>query len=431
MGDLASLIGEIEKKFGDGMVRAGSKGRSFKTKRFMTGIFDADAAIGGGPVWGRFHRVFGPYSGGKTSYCLKAVAGGQRFCRYCRDIFLPDLETGEMVCSCPAKCPECSQVFKKVPYKAAKDDDDLDKFCWERIFDDWTCKCLSQPTGTRNKKDRVPKVTQRAGPVRTVWVDAENCYDRDWAEKLGVDNDLVYVVTPEFLEQAGDIVELLIRSGEVDLFVVDSIAELTPSDEIERSTEEYQVGLHARKMNKALRKWGAAMNALGSNADLKPAVLLINQTRESMSHGEVTPGGWMQYFKSSVDIRMGAAKYAYREYKRDGQKLEELLYADTSGVVKKNKTHVPQKRFSYRFYLANVDGMETGSTNEVGVLIKRALEWEVVQRGDGASKGGYSFMDRSWKTQKALARDLHSDVRLFYELRAQTMAVVVNDAKGL
>lgn len=336
VASLQEHIATITKKYGDGTIRLASKGRGFQTKRFQIGIFDVDAAIGGGIPWGRFLRAYGPYSGGKTALWLKAVAGCQRYCRYCRDQFRPHPDTGELLCTCAQSCDECKVDFKKQEYVGETSEDE-NQFDWKRIHDVWECECLVNPPGTTAKRDRVKKVTGRAGAIRTVWVDAENCYDRDWAESLGVDNDLVFVVVPEYLQQAGDIVQSLIRSQEVDLFVIDSIAELVPSEEIEKSNEDYHIGLHARKFNQAMRKWGASIAALGADATMKPAVLLVNQTRESLDRGEVTPGGWQQYFKSSIDIRVGAARYAFKEYKKGKTRIEEMLYLDATGTIKKNK----------------------------------------------------------------------------------------------
>ena len=321
-----------------------------------------------------------------------------------------------------------------MPFEGPSEDDKT-KFDWVRVHDEWTCGCLVQPKGTRAKKDRVPKVTLRAGLIRTVWVDAENCYDSAWSKRLGIDNDLMFVVVPEYAQQAGDIVEAFLRSGEIDVVVIDSIAELTPAEEIEASTEEWQMGLHARVMNKAIRRWGAALNALGADATMKPVVLLVNQTRDSITRGEVTPGGWQQYFKSSIDVRIGAAKYQFKEYKQGKQKIEELLFADVSGLVRKNKTHVPMKRFSFRFYLSNIDGFETGSTNEIGVILKRSLEWGVIEKKmKGKQVVGYSFKwgewDDEWKTQKAIVEDMQANELFFWAVRDRTLDVVVKAAKG-
>ena len=429
---LAELVGKIENKYGDGTIRLGSQGRTFQTVRFSTGIFDVDCAIGGGVPWGRFLRVFGPYSGGKSSLWLKTVASGQGYCRYCRDHMFPDYETGEVVCSCPRSCTDCETDYIKKAYKGPKQEDE-NGFAWDRIYDEWECKCLVNPPGTKAKKDRRPKVTRRCGVVRVVWVDAENCYDREWSRKLGVDNDLVFVVVPEYMQQAGDIVQSLLRSGEVDIFVVDSIAELVPAEEIQGSTEDYHVGLAARKFNQTMRKWGASIAKLGGDASMKPCVLLINQTRDSMGRGEVTPGGWQQYFKSSIDIRMGAAKYEIKETKQGSKKIEELLYMDTSGLVRKNKTHPPMKRFSYRFYVSNVGEFETGSTNDFGVIMMRAVDWEIILR---PKKDRYVYTDNAgnehvWRTQKAVMACMRDNVRLFWEIRDKLLDAVIRDAKGL
>ena len=247
----------------------------------------------------------------------------------------------------------------------------------------------------------------------------------------------MFVVVPEYAQQAADIIEMFLRSGEIDIVVVDSIAELVPSEEIEASTEEWQIGLHARVMNKSIRKWAAAIASLGADADMRPSILLVNQTRESMERGEVTPGGWQQYFKSSIDIRMGLAKYKYKASSKKGERdSDEVLYADVTGVIKKNKTHPPRKRFAYRFYLSNVDGFSCGSTNELGVVLQRAIEWQVIEcEKKGQRILGYNFGKgkgrRTWKTQKAIVASLAEDNELFWAVRDETMGLVVESHKGL
>lgn len=432
MASLPDLLNAINTKYGAGTAHLASRGRGFVTVRFSTGIFDFDAAIGGGIPWGRFVRVFGPFSGGKTILWLKAIAGAQNYCRYCRGRFFANAETGgEIRCACLTECPDCTKPFVRVPY-SGPESDPTHPFDLQAIHDEWSCECLVQPPNTKAKKDRVPKVTQRCGRVRTVWLDVENCFDRDWAKRLGLDLSLVYVIVPEYAEAGVDIAETFLRSAEIDAVVVDSIADMTPSAEIERSAEEPTIGLQARLINMAMRKWGAAINSFGADAVMKPVVLLINQTRDHMERGEVTPGGWQQYFKSSIDIRVDAAKYAFKEVKTKGgdgktTKEEELLYLDATGRVKKNKTHPPMKRFSYRFYMAGVDGFDCGSTNEAGVVLARALEYEVIARSE---KDIYSYGDFEWKTQKSIAEQFETDPNLFYGVRDATMAKVTAAARG-
>jgi RecA/RadA recombinase len=427
--ELWDLVQQVEKQYGDGTIRPASTGRSFVTRRFQTGVFDFDANIGGGVPWGRFLRAFGPFSGGKTVLWLKAIAGCQKYCRYCRDRFRK-AEDGNLLCSCPTECPECGAEFQRVDYDGPEADEETG-FNWRKVHDVHICECLVNPPGTKAKKDRVPKRTLRAGAVRAVWLDAESCFDRDWSCSLGVDNDTLYVILPEYAEQGVDVIEAFIRSGEVDLIVVDSLAEMTPMGEIESSTEDWQVALHARLVNKAMRKWGAAINRLGADAVMKPAVLLVNQTRESMHRGEVTPGGWQQYFKSSVDIRLNKASYKKKETGTGVNNVEEVEYADISGQVRKNKTFVSQRRFSFRLYVHGAGKFPTGSTNELGTVVDRALEYRTIDRPRTTQ---YVFKNGSgkheWSTQKQIIKAMREDEELFWAIRDETMRRVISRVKG-
>ena len=149
---------------------------------------------------------------------------------------------------------------------------------------------------------------QRAGGV-AAFVDAEHALDVAYAKNLGVNADSLLVSQPDCGEQALDITEALVRSGAVDLVVVDSVAALTPRAELEGDMGDHHVGLQARLMSQALRKITAITNRTGA------IVLFINQIRQKIGvtwgNGEVTTGGNALKFYSSVRLdirRIGAIK---------------------------------------------------------------------------------------------------------------------------
>src|SRR5213082_1651840 len=143
---------------------------------------------------------------------------------------------------------------------------------------------------------------QRAGGV-AAYIDAEHALDTDYAVKLGVDVESLLVSQPDTGEQAMEICEILVRSGAVDVVVIDSVAALVPKAEIEGDMGDSHVGLQARLMSQALRK------LTGSIARSKTSVIFINQLREKIGvmfgNPEVTPGGRALKFYSSVrlDVR--------------------------------------------------------------------------------------------------------------------------------
>ena len=146
--------------------------------------------------------------------------------------------------------------------------------------------------------------TQKLGGI-AAFIDAEHALDPVYAKNLGVDLDNLYVSQPDTGEQALDITDHLVRSGAIDLIVIDSVAALTPKAEIEGEMGDSHVGLQARLMSQALRKLAGITNKS------KTCVIFINQLREKVGimfgNPEVTPGGKALKFYASVriDVRRG------------------------------------------------------------------------------------------------------------------------------
>ena len=132
------------------------------------------------------------------------------------------------------------------------------------------------------------------------FIDAEHALDPDYAKKLGVNTEDLYISQPDNGEQALDIADYLVRSNAVDIVVIDSVAALTPKSEIEGDMEQQSVGVQARLMSKALRKLTAVINKS------KTCVIFINQLREKVGvmfgNPETTPGGKALKFYSSVRL---------------------------------------------------------------------------------------------------------------------------------
>ena len=151
---------------------------------------------------------------------------------------------------------------------------------------------------------------QKAGGV-CAFIDAEHALDLGYAQHLGVDPQTLLVSQPDCGEQALEIVDILVRSGAIDLIVIDSVAALTPRSEIEGEMGDSHVGLHARLMSQALRKLTAAVNRSGTT------VVFINQLRMKIGvtfgSPETTTGGQALKFYSSVRLdirRIGGIKVA-------------------------------------------------------------------------------------------------------------------------
>lgn len=212
---------------------------------------------------------------------------------------------------------------------------------------------------------------QRQGGV-AAFVDAEHALDPAYAQKLGVNLEDLLISQPDTGEQALEIVDMLVRSGAVDVIVVDSVAALTPKAEIEGEMGDAHVGLQARLMSQALRKLTA--NIKRSNA----LVIFINQIRMKIGvmfgNPETTTGGNALKFYASVRLdirRTGAIK-----------KGDEVIGSDTLVKVVKNKVAPPFKTATFEI-LYNEGISREGELIDLGVehgLIQKSGAWYTIDQ---------------------------------------------------
>ena len=239
---------------------------------------------------------------------------------------------------------------------------------------------------------------QKAGGI-AAFIDAEHAFDQFYAQKLGVNVNELLISQPDNGEQALEIADNLIRSGAVDLVVVDSVAALTPKAEIEGEMGDSQMGLQARLMSKALRK------LTGSISKAKCTCIFINQLRDKIGvmfgNPETTTGGNALKFYASVRIDIRRAAQI-----KDG---EEVIGNHIKVKVVKNKVAPP-------FRKAEFDIMYGEGISKVGEIIDLGVEFNILKKSGSWFSYGETRLGQGRDAVKSLIGD---NPELMEELEAK------------
>ncbi|MBO1003117.1 recombinase RecA [Pseudogracilibacillus auburnensis] len=241
---------------------------------------------------------------------------------------------------------------------------------------------------------------------QAAFIDAEHALDPNYARALGVNIDELLLSQPDTGEQALEIAEALVRSGAIDVIVVDSVAALVPSAEIEGEMGDAHVGLQARLMSQALRKLSGAINKS------KTIAIFINQIREKVGvmfgNPETTPGGRALKFYSSVRLEVRRA---------------ETLKQGTDMIGNKTRIKVVKNKVAPPFKQAMVDIMYGEGISRVGEILDIGSELDIVEKSgawysyNGERLGqGRENAKQFLVENEAMAEEIHTAIRDFHQL---------------
>ncbi len=249
---------------------------------------------------------------------------------------------------------------------------------------------------------------QKAGG-KAAFIDAENAIDPQYAQKLGVDIDELILSQPDSGEQGLEITEVLIRSGAIDLIVVDSVAALVPQQELDGEMSDQQVGLQARMMSKAMRKLSGVMNRS------ECTVIFINQLREKVGimfgNPEVTPGGRALKFYSSIRLDV---------------RRSESLKVGSEIIGNKVNVRVVKNKVAPPFKLASIELIYGEGFSQIGELIDLASDHDVINKAGS----WYSYKDeRIGQGREAVRNFLNQNPDLYKEIHQKVKDLLFGDVE--
>jgi len=248
---------------------------------------------------------------------------------------------------------------------------------------------------------------QKAGGMAAI-IDAEHAFDKSYAEKLGIDTENLLISQPDSGEQALEIAEHLIRSGAIDIIVIDSVAALVPKGELEGEMGDSKMGLQARLMSQALRKLTGTINKTGC------ACIFINQLREKIGvmfgNPETTTGGNALKFYSSVRL--------------DIRRIGQIKEGPDNITGNRTRVKVVKNKVSPPFKVVEFDIMYGQGISKVGEIIDLGVALNVVKK----SGSWFSYNDNKLgQGRDAVKKLILDNPELMEELEAKIRAEIRGD----
>jgi recombination protein RecA len=353
---LEQLFDVARKKYGKEAVVYARDFKFKETPRISTGIFPLDYALGGGVPVGRITMFFGNKSSSKTTCILRTIGNAQRL------------------------CSACWTTIRTIPPKKEGEHPGL------------SCQC-----GEKRK-------------TVIAWLDVEGVWDDTWARRFCNVDDII-LSQPDTAEQTIDLADTYLRSGAVDIIVIDSIAFMTAMAEIERSAAEVVVGTQARLVGVQMRKFVSGINQIASQEGRRPTIIFTNQIRMRVGlvfgNPETIPGGLAQGFATSCEIHCYGGKYTMDDV--SGKPIS----AEFRCKVEKNKTGPAKMEAEYKMVLSKTEVKDIGEVIDEGWAIQMGENAGLVESSGtmvtwkGERFRGRSQLEKYW----ALNKDKYDDFK--------------------
>lgn len=249
---------------------------------------------------------------------------------------------------------------------------------------------------------------------KAVFIDLENAYDGEWATKLGVDQDKIIVISPEYAEQAADFIDSFVYAEDVFAIAVDSIAALSTQNEMESSAEKVIVGGSALLTNKIFKKLPSVYNKMRNASIMPPALLAINQIRFKIGvmfgNPETLPGGNAQKYASSFTVRVYGKNIIDKKINAVMPSQKEVNL-----VIQKWKVPILSTNAVYNMQMLQHGGHGPGWCDDKNTLFAYLKELDYLNKGD---KGGWVLFGDTFQTLDACAAHLYGDSDLLREAKA-------------